>query len=253
MNSILPKTTVDAQEIANFEAIANEWWNPNGKFKPLHAINAARVGFIREQAEAHFRGELRAKSGDEHGGIKKTTLLDIGCGGGIASESFARLGFKVTGIDASAKNLAIARDHAAKSSLEIDYRHITAEHLAEDGEKFDIVLALEIIEHVADVDLFMKSVSALIKPGGILFMSTISRTLKAYALAIVGAEYIMRWLPRGTHQWSKFLTPAELSRHMRSHGLNPQTIAGITLNPLSGEWGINPDDASVNYIMAAIL
>jgi 2-polyprenyl-6-hydroxyphenyl methylase/3-demethylubiquinone-9 3-methyltransferase len=233
----IPASSIDPDEVAKFSAIADEWWDPHGKFAPLHKLGPARIGYAKEDIEKRF------------GSANRLNLLDIGCGGGLMSEPLARLGAAVTGIDASEKNIAVARLHAEKQGLAIDYRATTAEALAESGAQYDVVMALEIIEHVASPEFFMQSVCALVKPGGLLFLSTINRTAKAYALAIVGAEYILRWLPRGTHEWSKFITPGEMAGYVKQHGLTPLRTSGITYSPLKGEWSLNARDVSVNYLM----
>lgn len=230
-----PKTsTVDAEEVEQFSRIAGEWWNPHGKFKPLHEINPVRLSWMQEKI-----GTVSGKS-----------LLDIGCGGGLVCEPMARLGANVTGIDASEKNIAVAKLHAEQSGLTIDYRATTAEDLAASGTAYDVVLALEIVEHVADVDLFVKSCAQLVKPGGLIIMSTLNRTLKSYAFAIVGAEYVLRWLPRGTHDWKKFLQPAELCRSLQKNNIAITEMTGMVLNPLTWKWHMNPKDLDVNYLVA---
>ncbi|MBI1275406.1 bifunctional 2-polyprenyl-6-hydroxyphenol methylase/3-demethylubiquinol 3-O-methyltransferase UbiG [bacterium] len=234
----LPATsTVDPEEVAKFSAIADEWWDPKGKFAPLHKLGPARIGYVKAQIEKHF------------GGIEGLALLDIGCGGGLMCEPMARLGAAVTGIDASEKNIAMAGLHAEQQGLNIDYRATTAEELAASKKQYDVVMALEIIEHVASPELFMQHVCGLVKPGGLLFLSTINRTAKSFALAIVGAEYILRWLPRGTHDWKKFLTPGEMAAMVAQHGMKARHTAGVTFNPLNGEWSLHPTDVAVNYMM----
>ncbi len=225
------KTTVDPEEIARFSAIADEWWDPQGKFAPLHRINPLRIEWIKSQL-----GMV-------------ATLLDIGCGGGLIAEPLARVGFQVTAIDASEKNIRVAALHAEKSGLAIDYRCTTAE--AMDGQ-FDVVLALEIIEHVADIPAFVAATCKLIKPGGRIFMSTINRTAKSYALAIIGAEYVLRWLPKGTHTWSKFVRPHELVRELEKHGVVVDDMRGMVMNPLTFKWRWDTNDLSVNYALSGI-
>lgn len=240
------QSTVDPQEIENFSRIADEWWNPTGKFAPLHAFNKVRVGYIREtlvQLDPTLENQTQI--------LKGKRVLDIGCGGGILSESLARLGADLVSVDASEKNIKIAAAHAEKSGLEIDYRHSTAESLAEDGEKFDIVCCMEVIEHVANVPLFMEMLGKLTKENGQLFMSTINRTVKSYALAIVGAEYILRLMPVGTHQWNKFITPAELANYAEQNGFELGGFCGATYNPLTKEMSPKPNDLDVNYLMWA--
>lgn len=240
----IPATTVDPAEIERFARIAEEWWDPRGKFAPLHRLNPVRLGFIRDRAAAHWRRD--ALSGAPLHGL---SLLDIGCGGGLICEPMARLGAAVTGIDAADRNIATARLHAAGQDLAIDYRETTAEALADAGRQFDIVLALEIVEHVADVDLFLQSIGRLARPGGLVFLSTLNRTAKAWALAIAGAEYVMRWLPRGTHDWRKFLRPSEVVRGLRRAHVEPQEIVGVVYSPLRREWSLSRRDLDVNYML----
>lgn len=237
-------TTVDPAEVERFARIAEEWWDPRGKFAPLHRLNPLRLGFIRDRAAAHWQRD--ALSGSPLQGL---SLIDIGCGGGLICEPMARLGATVTGIDATGRNIATARQHAAGQDLAIDYRETTAEAQAEAGRQFDIVLALEVIEHVADVDLFLQSVGRLTKPRGLVFLSTLNRTAKAWALAIAGAEYVMRWLPRGTHDWRKFLRPSEVVRGLRNAHVEPQEIVGVVYSPLSREWSLSKRDLDVNYML----
>ena len=237
-------STVDPAEIERFARIAEEWWDPRGKFAPLRQLHPVRLGFLRDHAAAHWQRD--PLSGTPLQGL---SLVDIGCGGVLSCEPMARLGAQVTGIDATGRNIATARLHADGQELAIDYRETTAEALAGPGAQFDIVLALEIVEHVADVDLFLGSVGRLAKPGGLVFMSTLNRTAKAWALAIAGAEYVMRWLPRGTHDWRKFLKPSELVRGLRQVGVEPQEIVGVVYSPLSREWSLHTRDLDVNYML----
>lgn len=236
--------TVDPAEIERFSRIADEWWDPTGKFAPLHRLNPVRIAYIRDRVAAHWQRD--ALNGEP---LKDLSLLDIGCGGGLLSEPMTRLGASVTGVDASARNIATASVHAAQQDLCIDYRQGTAEALAESGAQFDVVLALEIVEHVADVDLFLRSCGRLVKPGGLLFLSTLNRTAKAWALAIAGAEYVLGWLPRGTHDWKKFLKPSEVARGLRAGGIEPQEIVGVVYAPLSRKWSLNRNDLDVNYML----
>jgi len=240
----IPASTVDPAEVERFARIAGEWWDPRGKFAPLHRLNPVRLGFIRDRAAAHWQRD--PLSGTPLQGL---SVVDIGCGGGLICEPMARLGATVTGIDAAERNVAVARLHAAGQELAIDYRESTAEALAAGGAQFDIVLALEIVEHVADVDLFLQSCGRLTKPGGLVFLSTLNRTVKAWALAIAGAEYVLRWLPRGTHDWRKFLKPSEVVRGLRRAGVEPQEIAGVVYSPLSRTWSLNKRDLDVNYML----
>jgi 2-polyprenyl-6-hydroxyphenyl methylase/3-demethylubiquinone-9 3-methyltransferase len=238
-------STVDEAEIARFSALAGEWWNPKGKMRPLHQINPLRLGFIKEEACRRFGRDLR--STDTFAGLR---VLDIGCGGGLLSEPVARLGGRVTGADASATNIEVAKLHAADSGLAIDYRATTAEALAGAGERFDVVLAMEIVEHVPDMAAFVGICASMLKPGGLMVVSTLNRTAKAFLLAIVGAEYVLRWLPRGTHQWSKFVTPAELRAAYLAGDLAPGRLDGMVFDPLRAEWKMSAD-TDVNYFFAA--
>ncbi len=236
--------TVDPAEVERFSRIADEWWDPAGKFAPLHRLNPVRIAYIRDRVAAHWQRD--ALNGEPLTGL---SLLDIGCGGGLISEPMTRLGASVTGVDASARNIATASVHATRQDLAIDYRQGTAEALAESGAQFDVVLALEIVEHVADVDLFLRSCGRLVKPGGLLFLSTLNRTAKAWVLAIAGAEYVLGWLPRGTHDWKKFLKPSEVTRGLRAGGIDPQEIVGVVYAPLSRKWSLNRNDLDVNYML----
>jgi 2-polyprenyl-6-hydroxyphenyl methylase/3-demethylubiquinone-9 3-methyltransferase len=238
------QTTVDPAEIERFSRIAAEWWDPAGKFAPLHRLNPLRIGYIRDRAASHWRRD--PLSGSPLAGL---SVLDIGCGGGLLSEPMARLGAAVTGVDAAPRNIGVASLHAAGQALTVDYRQGTAEALAAEGARFDIVLALEIVEHVADVDLFLKSCGRMVKPGGLLFLSTLNRTAKAWVLAIAGAEYVLGWLPRGTHDWKKFLKPSEVVRGLRAGGIEAQEIVGVVYSPLSRAWSLNKRDLDVNYML----
>ncbi len=239
-------TTVDEEEIAKFEAMADEWWDEGGKFRPLHKFNPVRIGYIRDRVLEYFEG-LDKEGRAPLSGLK---ILDIGCGGGLLAEPMARLGAGVTGIDASEKNINIASIHAEKEGLDIEYICTSAEEFAESTNQYDIVLAMEIVEHVADVAVFIEAASALVKPDGLLFMATLNRTAKSFALAIVGAEYILRWLPRGTHDWKKFLRPSELEQHFSANNMELEQIQGVTYNPLKDLWSLS-DDIKVNYMMLA--
>lgn len=237
-------STVDAGEIERFSRIADEWWDPAGKFAPLHRLNPVRLGFIRDRAAAHWQRDALSVAP-----LQGLSLLDIGCGGGLLCEPTARMGAQVTGVDAAERNIETARRHAAGQELAIDYRATTAEALAETGVRFDIVLALEIVEHVADVDLFLQSVGRLARPGGLVFLSTLNRTAKAWALAIAGAEYVLGWLPRGTHDWRKFLKPSEVVRGLRAANVEPQEIVGVVYSPLTRNWSLHKRDLDVNYML----
>ena len=238
-------STVDAAEVERFSALADEWWDPRGKMAPLHKFNPVRLAYIRDQAVARF--ERDAKRLDCLKGLR---ILDIGCGGGILSEPLARLGAAVVGADASASNIAAATQHADEAELAIDYRTSTAEALADAGERFDIVLAMEVVEHVADVAFFVERCAEMVKPGGLMIVGTLNRTLKSFALAIVGAEYVLRWLPRGTHQWDKFVTPNELEIAMEQGGLRVIDEQGVIYNIFADRWQLS-SDTDVNYMLAA--
>ena len=240
-------STVDPAEIAKFEAMAAEWWDLEGKFKPLHMLNPCRLDYITAQIATEFGRDL-----DTERPFAGLRLLDIGCGGGLLSEPMARLGATVVGVDAAAGNIPVARLHAEQSGLEIDYRAGTAEALAEAGEAFDVVLNMEVIEHVADPLAYLTACHDLLKPGGLHICSTINRNPKSFAMAIVGAEYVMRWLPKGTHEWAKFITPDELFDLLHKAGLDPVDRKGFQFNPIAWSWRISDRDLSVNYVTAAI-
>ena len=237
--------TIDAAEIARFAAHAAGWWDPAGSFRPLHRLNPARLDFIRGALDVHFGRDRRSLT--PFAGL---TLCDVGCGGGLIAEPMARLGFAVTAVDADGDAIAVAREHAASGGLTIDYRSETAESLAAAERQFDVVLALELIEHVADPQALLAACSALVKPGGAFIGATLNRTPQAYALAVVGAEYVMRWLPRGTHDWRRFLRPSEFVLGLRRTGLMPTRLKGLRYRPLSGDWA-QSDDLSVNYLVTA--
>ncbi|MBK1635001.1 bifunctional 2-polyprenyl-6-hydroxyphenol methylase/3-demethylubiquinol 3-O-methyltransferase UbiG [Rhodovulum adriaticum] len=240
------ETTVDPAEVSKFEAMAAEWWDPNGKFKPLHMLNPCRLDYITRQIAAEFGRDLSAEKPFQ--GLR---LLDIGCGGGLLSEPMARLGATVVGADAAERNIPVARIHAEQSGLDIDYRFTTAEALAEAGEQFDVVLNMEVVEHVADPLAYLTACRQLLKPGGLHLCSTINRNPKAFVMAIFGAEYVMRWLPKGTHEYEKFLTPDELCSLMEQAGLRVLDRTGFVFNPLSWSWSLSSRDLSVNYVTAA--
>lgn len=243
----MTQSSIDPAEIAKFEAMAAEWWDPTGKFKPLHMMNPVRLDYVTTQIAAQFGRDLTTPQP-----LAGLRILDIGCGGGLLSEPVARLGATVIGADAAPTNIEVARIHAAQSGLEIDYRNQTAEALAEDGEVFDAVMALEIVEHVADPAAFVATCRGLLRPGGLMLCSTLNRTARSFAAAIVGAEWVMRWLPRGTHEWGRFITPDELDEMMCSAALNPVDRMGMVFNPLSWGWSLSPRDLSVNYVMAGV-
>jgi len=239
--------TVDAHEVAKFEAMAAEWWDLDGKFKPLHMMNPCRLDYITSQIAAEFQRDLTGPL--PFAGLR---LLDIGCGGGLLSEPMARLGATVVGADAAAGNIPVAQIHAEQSGLDIDYRHITAEALADAGEQFDVVLNMEVVEHVADPQGYLTACQRLLKPGGLMVCSTINRNPKSFMMAIVGAEVIMRWLPKGTHEWNKFITPDELFELVKNAGLEPVDRKGFVFNPLLWSWSLSDKDLSVNYVTASV-
>ena len=239
--------TVDPSEIAKFEAMAAEWWDPNGKFKPLHMMNPVRLDYITRQIAGEYDRDLTATKPFE--GLR---IVDIGCGGGLLCEPMARLGAEVVGVDAAERNIPVARLHAEQSELEIDYRHTTAEALAAENELFDVVINMEVVEHVASPPAYLKACQALLKPGGLHLCSTINRNPKSFAMAIVGAEWVMRWLPKGTHEWSKFITPDELYDLLSKAGLEPVDRKGFVFNPVTWGWKLSDRDLSVNYVTASL-
>lgn len=236
--------SVDPAEIAKFAAMADAWWDPQGKFRPLHRLNPARLTYIRDSCAARFNRDAKAPRP-----LAGLNVVDIGCGGGLICEPLARLGATVTGIDAGTETIAIARSHAAESDLAIDYREATAEMLAEAGERFDVVLSMEVVEHVGDPAAFMAACSQLVAPGGLLIVATLNRTAKSFAFAIVGAEYVLRWLPRGTHDWRRFLRPSELAAMVRGQGLTLNNAMGIVYSPLGDSWRLSTSDLDVNYML----
>ena len=240
-----PVSSIDPDEVARFAAIAEGWWDPNGKFRPLHKFNPTRLAYVRDHLAAHFGRDITARAP-----FASLTLIDIGCGGGLVAEPMARMGFAVTGVDATERNIGVAGAHAAEQDLAIDYRFAAAEDLVAAGEQFDVVLALEVIEHVADPAEFLASVGKLAKPGGAVVVATLNRTAKAFGLAIVGAEYLLGWLPRGTHTWSKFLKPSEVATGLRRAGLVLEDLSGVSYNPIADKWSLG-SDTSVNYLMMA--
>ncbi len=240
-------STIDTAEIEKFQAMAAEWWNPEGKFKPLHMLNPCRLDYITQQIAAEYARDLAAPRPFE--GLR---ILDIGCGGGLLSEPMARLGADVVGADAAERNIPVARIHAEKQGLPIDYRHTTAETLAEAGETFDAVLNMEVVEHVPDPLTYLAACRKLLRPGGLMVCSTLNRNAKSYVQAIVGAEYVMRWLPKGTHDWRKFVTPDELYDLLRQAGLDPVDRTGFVFNPLLWDWSLSKRDLTCNYVTTSI-
>jgi 2-polyprenyl-6-hydroxyphenyl methylase/3-demethylubiquinone-9 3-methyltransferase len=238
-------STLDRDEVARFAKLAHEWWDANGPFKPLHRINPTRLTYIRDQLCQKFGRDKKTAAS-----LVGLTILDIGCGGGLVAEPLSRLGAAVTGIDPAAENIEAAKAHAQGAGLGIAYRAATAEDLAAEGASFDAVLLLEVVEHVPDVPQFLKQVAPLVKPGGLMILSTINRTLKAYALVIIGAELTLRWLPAGTHNWARFVTPDELRRALKDAGLAPTDVTGMVYNPLADEWRL-ARDSDVNYFATA--
>jgi 2-polyprenyl-6-hydroxyphenyl methylase/3-demethylubiquinone-9 3-methyltransferase len=237
--------SVDPSEIEKFSRMAAEWWDPTGKFAPLHKFNPVRLKFIRETVVAHY-----ARDGKSLRPFEGHSLLDIGCGGGLLSEPMSKMGFKVTGVDPSEKNIGTARTHAAQSGATVEYRVADAETLAAEAKNFDVVLNMEVVEHVADLRAYLESCSGLVKPGGLMFVATLNRTLKALALAKVAAEYILRWLPPGTHDWERFVAPAELRAMLEDTGLKVLKTQGIAFDPLGWDWHLS-NDTDVNYMVVA--
>jgi len=238
--------TVDPIEIARFTALAEEWWNPNGKFRPIHRFNPVRRDYIVDRITHHF-----GRDGKDEAGFTGLKILDVGCGAGLLCEPLAERGAQVVGIDATARNIEIARCHAAQRGLDLDYRHCLAEHVVETGERFDVVLNTEVVEHVADPQQLMKECCDLVTPGGILAVATLNRTLRSFLLAIIGAEYLLRWLPKGTHDWRRFLRPDEVRGMIGHHALETSEVTGVTFNPITNRWRLS-SDSSVNYMLLAV-
>lgn len=241
----MTQTTINDAEVAKFTAMAEQWWDPKGKFKPLHKFNPVRLSYIRDNLVRHFGRDpssIRPFEG--------LSILDVGCGGGLLCEPLTRLGASVTGIDAAERNIAIAKIHAEQSGLEIDYRATTSEALAAEGAVFDVVLNMEVVEHVDNVPLYMKSCADLVAPGGLMFTATLNRTARAWALAVIGAEYVLNWLPRGTHDWNRFLTPEEIGAQIRRNGLTVTDQTGVVFHPIGDEWKLSRD-MGINYMVLA--
>ncbi len=237
--------TIDPAEVARFEGIAETWWDPNGPMRILHKFNPVRLAYIRDEACRRFGRDPRSARS-----LEGLTILDVGCGGGVLSEPLARLGARVTGLDPAPTNVSVARLHAERAGLAVDYRNETVEAVAARREAFDMVLAMEVVEHVADVGAFVNACAGAVKPGGCLAMATINRTLRSFALAIVGAEYVLGWLPRGTHEWEKFVTPDELTAAIQGAGFVVSDLKGVVYNPLRDTWSLSRDTA-VNYMLLA--
>ena len=238
--------SIDAREVEQFAKLGAKWWDPKGPMAALHKLNPVRIAYIRDQAAARFERDTKKLDC-----LKGLRILDIGCGAGILSEPLARLGADVVGIDPAGENIEIAKAHADEGGVEIDYRATTAEELAADGEQFDIVLAMEVVEHVIDVPAFVATCASMVKPGGLMVAATLNRTMKSFALAIVGAEYILRWVPRGTHQWDKFVTPEELEGALEAGGLDVIGERGVIYNLFADRWQLS-SDMDVNYMVAAM-
>ncbi len=241
----MTRTTVNDAEIAKFVAMAEEWWDPKGKFKPLHKFNPVRLTYIRDNLCTHF-----GRAPNSIRPFEGLRILDVGCGGGLLCEPLTRLGATLVGIDAAERNITIAKIHAEQAGLDIDYRATTSEALVVAGESFDVVLNMEVVEHVDDVPLYMKSCADLVAPGGLMFTATLNRTARSWALAVIGAEYILRWLPRGTHDWNKFLTPEEIGAQLKRNGLKVTDQTGVVFHPLADEWRMSPD-MGINYMVLA--
>lgn len=240
-------STIDPAEVAKFEAMAAEWWDPNGKFKPLHMLNPCRLDYITSQIAVEFDRDLTTSKP-----FKGLRILDIGCGGGLLSEPMTRLGADVVGADAAPRNIPVAQVHALAAGLSIDYRHTTAEDMAAAGEQFDVILNMEVVEHVADPLVYLTACQTLLKPKGLMVCSTLNRNPKSFVMAIIGAEWVMRWLPKGTHDWAKFITPDELYDFLRRAGLDPIDRKGMVFNPLGWSWSLSSRDLSCNYVTTSL-
>jgi 2-polyprenyl-6-hydroxyphenyl methylase / 3-demethylubiquinone-9 3-methyltransferase len=241
-----PPATLDPGEVERFQRMADDWWNPNGQFKPLHSLTPTRIGYLRDTMKGHF-----GREGQTDRPLAGLRVLDIGCGGGLVAEPLTRLGAQVTGIDPGSDTIASARAHAEPQGLVIDYRIATIEQIAANGETFDCVTCLEVVEHVLDVGAFLGSAATVVRPGGLLIVSTLNRTLKSYGLAIIGAEYILGWLPRGTHDWNRFVTPDEMAIYLKRAGVGVPKFTGLVLDPLRDEWRVS-SDTGVNYFAAGV-
>ena len=240
-------STIDPREIEKFAAIADQWWDADGEFKPLHMLNPVRIGFIRDRLCAHFGRDPMAPKP-----LSGLSICDIGCGGGLICEPLSRLGADVTGVDATGQSIDVARTHAERMGLSIRYRHASAEDLVEAGERFDAVINMEVVEHVADLNLFLKDAAGLLKPGGAMVLSTFNRTPKSFLLGVVGAEYVLRWVPRGTHDWKRFVKPSELAASLRRARLTLTEVCGMVYNPVEDSFHLAPRDIDVNYLAFAV-
>lgn len=239
-------TTIDAEEIRQFDELGEKWWDESGPMAPLHRLNPVRLEYLRRMIRARFDLPDRIKC------LQSLKIADIGCGGGLVTEPLCRMGAEVTGVDAGRENIRVAKAHAKSHGLDIDYQATTAEELAASGAKFDVVAALEIIEHVADVDTFLEACCKLVAPRGMLILSTLNRTPKSYLLGIVAAEYILRWLPAGTHDWKKFLKPSEIAHRLEKHGFETTDVRGLIYNPLTRGFSLSASDLDVNYLLTAV-
>jgi 2-polyprenyl-6-hydroxyphenyl methylase / 3-demethylubiquinone-9 3-methyltransferase len=242
---------VDPEEVARFDRLGAQWWDPDGPMRALHKFNPVRVAYLRELLCKHFPFEGQPRDWRSPAALQGLTVLDIGCGAGILSEPLARLGARMTAIDPAPHNIDTAKDHAEQTNLAIDYRCVAAEELAAEGGIFDVVLAMEVVEHVRNVGRFLGQAAAMVRPGGMLVAATLNRTLKSFAFAILGAEYVLRWVPRGTHDWNQFVTPQELAKALRGAGLRVKAETGVVYDPLAAKWRLS-HDMDVNYIMATI-
>jgi 2-polyprenyl-6-hydroxyphenyl methylase / 3-demethylubiquinone-9 3-methyltransferase len=245
------ESTIDPEDVARFDRLGEEWWREDGPMAALHRLNPLRVAYIRDLASRYFKVEGRPRDRHAAQPLSGLSALDVGCGAGILAEPLARLGARVTAIDPAPRNIEVARKHATRSGLDIDYRCATAEALAAEGAVFDVVLAMEVLEHVRNVADFLRRTGAMARPGGLVLAATLNRTLKSFAFAIVGAEYVLRWVPRGTHNWSRFITPAELKNALGGAGLRVFDETGVVFDPLAGKWRL-AHDMDVNYMMAAV-
>jgi len=243
-------TTIDPEEVARFDQLGAQWWDPDGPMRALHKLNPVRIAFLRELLGRHFSTEGQKRDWRSAQALAGLSILDIGCGAGLLSEPLARLGASMTAIDPSRRNIEVAKDHAAKARLSIHYHRLSIEALAREGTVFDAVLAMEVLEHVSDVGNFLRQASRMVRPGGMLAAATLNRTLKSFVFAIVGAEYVLRWVPRGTHDWNHFITPQELAKALRAAGLHIKNETGVVYDPVTGQWRLS-HDMDINYMVAA--